>query len=281
MCSKVCASYSTMVNKNDAIGWQEWRNLPYEQQMGFRIPISVMIDLPRLRARHPVITASEYLRLHGQDPESESSSGYWDRDSYISHPYVFESNKTKTPTQFVIENHWYDPQGTNRVNYIPQSMKNRGKWERHPGPEIGPTAGYWPDEEPTEISIHLTSLLPEDKSKSLISWDTAKTALNESQPLGLGVDLDNDKVVEQILNDNGWEVLHTFESVCASSFLFYTFCILTSFHQVSEWNLPSLLSSLSKKSYLVQRYEASRRIIIMSMRTSLYLPERLISIVSQ
>ncbi|KAH9952603.1 hypothetical protein BC827DRAFT_1274389 [Russula dissimulans] len=215
---KVCASYSTMVNKNDAIGEEEWRDLPYEQQMGFRIPISVMIDLPRLRARHPVVTASEYLRLHGQDPESESSSGYWDRDSYISHPYVFESNKTKTPTQFVIENHWYDPQGTNRVDYIPQSMKNRGKWERHPGPEIGPTAGYWPDEEPTEISIHLTSLLPEDKSKSLISWDTAKTALNESQPLGLEVDLDNDKVVEQILNDNGWEVLHTFESVLGMEF---------------------------------------------------------------
>jgi len=223
-----------MVNKGDAIGLEEWRNLPYEQQMGFRIPISVMIDLPRLRERHPVITTLEYLRLHGQDPESESSSGYWYRDAYLGHPSVFETNKTKTLTLFVIENHWYDPSGTNRVDYIPESMKNRGKWERHPGPEIGETAGSWPHEEPTGISIRLTSALPEDTSNSFISWDAAKTALRESQ-LEPEVDLDNDEVVEEILNDNGWEVLHTFDSVCAPSFL------LRAFH-------ADLLLSLSIKS---------------------------------
>ena len=38
-----------MVNKADAIGWDEWRELPYEQQMAFRIPISLVLDLPRLR----------------------------------------------------------------------------------------------------------------------------------------------------------------------------------------------------------------------------------------
>jgi hypothetical protein len=67
MRSTVCADYATMVNKGDAIGWEEWRKLPYEQQMGFRIPITLMFDLPRLRARYPIITASEYLRLHGQE----------------------------------------------------------------------------------------------------------------------------------------------------------------------------------------------------------------------
>ncbi|KAH9954442.1 hypothetical protein BC827DRAFT_1143894 [Russula dissimulans] len=203
----VCADYSTMVNKNDAIGVEQWRNLPYEQQMGFRIPISVMIDLPRLRERHPVITASEYLRLHGQDPESESSSGYWSRESYISHPNIFETTKTKTPTQFVIENHWYDPHGINRVDYIPESMKKRGKWEHHFGPEIGETAGYWPDEEPTEISLRLTSALAEDKY--ILSWETAKRCLEASQ-IGSEVDLDNDEAVEDVLKANGWEVLHTF-----------------------------------------------------------------------
>jgi len=204
---KVCADYSIMVNKNDAIGWDEWRELPYEQQMGFRIPISAMIDLPRLRARHPVITASEYLRLHGQDPETESSSGYWYRDLYISHPNVFETNKTKTPTQFVIENQWYDPHGVNRVDYIPESMRNRGKWEHHFGPEIGETAGYWPAEEPTAISTRLTSALP--GGKFVLSWETAKSCLAASQ-IGSEVDLDNDEVVENVLNVNGWEVLHTF-----------------------------------------------------------------------
>lgn len=29
----VCASYAEMVNRGDAIGWSEWRELPIEQQM--------------------------------------------------------------------------------------------------------------------------------------------------------------------------------------------------------------------------------------------------------
>jgi hypothetical protein len=199
-----------MVNKGDAIGWDEWRDLPYEQQMAFRIPITLMLDLPRLRKQYPVITASEYLRLHGQDPESESSSGYWLRDWYISSPNVFEPNKTKTPSQFIIENYWYDPTGTNRVDHIPQAMKSRGKWERFPGPEIGKTAGYWPPEEQTIISDLLTSVLPE--GSAILGWGDVKGVLRESG-LGEEVDLNNDGVVEGVLNDNGWEVLHTFENV--------------------------------------------------------------------
>jgi hypothetical protein len=54
-----------MVNKGDAIGWGEWRDLPIEQQMGFRIPIAVMLDIPHLRKTHNVITIAEYLRLQG------------------------------------------------------------------------------------------------------------------------------------------------------------------------------------------------------------------------
>ena len=205
--STVCAQYAPMVNKGDAIGWDEWRELPYEQQMGFRIPISLMLDLPRLRQRHAIITASDYLRLHGQDPESESSSGFWSRESYISHPNVFEPNKT-LPTQFVIENDWYDPQGIIRVDYIPRAMKNRGNWELHPGPGT-PGEQYLPPEEPTEISKRLTSALPEDQF--VMTWESAKSILRAAGPFE--VDLDNDRVVESVLNDNGWEVLYTFEAM--------------------------------------------------------------------
>ncbi|KAI9512604.1 hypothetical protein F5148DRAFT_1162781 [Russula earlei] len=206
----VCADYATMVNKNDAIGWEEWRKLPYEQQMGFRIPISIMLDLPLLRQKYPVITASEYLRLHGQDPESESSSGFWPREQYIARPNVFQSNKTRTPTQFIIENHWYDPSGTHRVDYIPQEMKDRGKWGRHPGTKIGETAGSFAPEEPTDVSNRLTSALPD--GKFIMDWDTAKTALRAAG-LGTEVDLNNDDVVERTLNIHGWEVLRSFQSV--------------------------------------------------------------------
>ena len=101
-----------MVNRGDAVGLDDWRELPIEQQMAFRIPISIMIDLPHLRAHHPVITVSEYLRLHGLDPEAESSRRSWERELYHSHPNVFESNKTKMPSLFVIENQWYEPSGS-------------------------------------------------------------------------------------------------------------------------------------------------------------------------
>lgn len=212
MRSTVCADYATMVNKGDAVGWEEWRELPYEQQMGFRIPITLMFDLPRLRARHPIITASEYLRLHGLDPESESSSGYWSRDWYISSPNIFEPNQTKLPTQSIIENSWYDPSGTNRVDYIPEAMKSRGKWERYNESQIydHENAGYWPPQDPTDISNLLTNVLPE--GKAILDWSTIKSVLRENT-VGLEAILNDDRAVERLLNDNGWEVLHTFESV--------------------------------------------------------------------
>ena len=54
-----------MVNMGDAIHSEDWRGLPIEEQMGFRIPISIVVNMTNLRHRQPIITASEYLRLHG------------------------------------------------------------------------------------------------------------------------------------------------------------------------------------------------------------------------
>src|SRR5258708_20412470 len=201
-----------MVKKGNRRGSEGCGELPYKQQMGVGIPTTLMFDLPRLRARHPIITASEYLRLHGQDPESESSSGFWLRDRYISSPNIFEPNKTRLPSQFIIENHWYDPSGTHRVDYIPEAMKIRGECEPYPEPEIDEheNAGFWPPEEPTDISDLLTSALPE--GRAILDWDVAKTLLRENT-IGLEMDLNDDGPVERVLNDNGWEVLHTFDNV--------------------------------------------------------------------
>jgi hypothetical protein len=205
--SEACADYAVMVNRGDALGSDEWRELPVEKQMAFRIPISIMIDLPRLRAHHPVITVSEYLRLHGLGPEAESSRGSWERESYHIHPNVFESNKTKTPSLFVIENQWYEPSGSTRVDYIPQTMKERGNWERYSPSQSQESGGYWPFVEPTDVSRRLGS--------GVLDWDAAKRVLLSSE-LEPEVDLDDDNVVEDILNANGWEVLHTFFSACVS-----------------------------------------------------------------
>ncbi|KAF8481624.1 hypothetical protein DFH94DRAFT_825446 [Russula ochroleuca] len=194
-----CADYAAMVNRGDAVGSEEWRELPIEQQMAFRIPISVMLDLRHLRARHPVITVSEYLRLHGQDPDSESSNGSWLRESYHTYPNVFESNRTKTPSPSIIHHHWYDPSGTTRVDYIPKEMKEWGNWERYSSSDILESGGYWPFMVPTNISRRLVNATPENAV--VMDWDTAKDALRSSE-------LDP----EDVLNANGWEVLHTFSS---------------------------------------------------------------------
>jgi hypothetical protein len=207
--SEACAAYAVMVNRGDVVGSDEWRELPIEKQMAFRIPISIMIDLPRLRARYPVITVSEYLRLHGLDPEIESSRGHWERELYHTHSNVFES--TKTPSLFVIKNQWYDPSGSTRVDYIPQSMKERGNWERYSPSQSQETGGYWPFVVPTDVSKRLTI-----ENSGVLDWDAAKRVL--SSELGPEVDLDDDKVVEDILNANGWEVLYTFFSACVSWF---------------------------------------------------------------
>src|SRR6267154_440654 len=204
--SEACADYAVMVNRGDALGSDEWRELPIEKQMAFRVPISIMTDLPHLRAWHPVITVSEYLRLHGLDPEGESSQGSWQRESYHTHPNVFEPNKTKTPSLFVIENQWYEPSGSIRADYIPQAMKERGNWEPYSPSQSQETGGYWPFVVPTNLSRRLANV-----SSGILDWDAAKRVLSSSE-LEPELNLDDDKVVEDILNANGWEVLHTFFS---------------------------------------------------------------------
>jgi hypothetical protein len=207
--SEACADYAVMVNRGDAVGSNDWRALPIEKQMAFRIPISIMIDLSHLRARHPVITVSEYLRIHGLDSEGESSRGHWQRESYHTHPNVFESNKTKTPSLFVIKNQWYEPSGSNRVDYIPQAMKERGNWGSYSPSQSQESGGYWRFVEPTEISERLTNALRD--SAAVLDWNTAKRILGTSE-LEPEMDLDDDKAVEDVLNANGWEILHTFFS---------------------------------------------------------------------
>ncbi len=200
-----------MVNMGNATGLDVWGVLPVEQQIGFRIPISVMVNITHLRNRQPVITASEYLRLHGQNPESESSSGFWPRQSYHTHPNVFETNKTKTPSLFVIENDWYEPRGTIRVDYIPEAMKRRGKLKRHPGPDnYDDSTEYWPPLEPTKLSSSIAEIML--WHNSVIPWYAAKNIVKSSD-LGGEMNLDDDGAIEELLNAHGFEVLHTFQTV--------------------------------------------------------------------
>ena len=209
--STVCAGYAPMINRNDGSDDDYWRKFPIEHQRGFRVPISAIVNMTNLRNRQPVITVSEYLRLHGQDPESESISGFWSRQQYHTHPNVFEANKTKTPSLFIIENQWYQYEGTNRVDYIPEAMKRRGNLELIPKPENYDVNDYWPPMEPTELSGRLTANLPSDGA--IIDWRTVEKVLKSSIDLVGEVNIDDHKAVEKVLNAHGLEVLHTFEDV--------------------------------------------------------------------
>jgi hypothetical protein len=91
-------------------------------------------------------------------------------------------------------------------------MKSRGKWERYPesDTEEHENAGFWPPEDPTDVSDLLTTALSEDKS--VLDWGVVKSILRE-YTVGLEEGLHDDRVIERVLNDNGWEVLYTFDNV--------------------------------------------------------------------
>ncbi|KAG8761886.1 hypothetical protein FRC11_012538 [Ceratobasidium sp. 423] len=169
---QVCASFAPMVNRGDAIGWGEWRNLPIEKQMGWRIPMGVMLDLNHLRKTHSVITVGEYLELNGMSPEIEWSNGAWHRENY--------QNGGKLSIH-EIPNNEYDPNPLVRVEMLPP----------HP-----------PGKEGSYISKMLFAVL--GNKRTVMDLDEARTVLKGR------AEFSTDDQLEAVLRENGWEVLHTF-----------------------------------------------------------------------
>lgn len=204
-----------MLNKGDAIGWNNWRELPIEQQMGWQIPISMMINITQLRRFQPVIATAEYLQYAGLPPTVETTSGYWNRSAFHQSPDPFTSGIDNTlgkPTLFVIKNAWYDPEGVTRVDTIPDTMKGRGGWVA--GNMSAVQAGHWESRDNDAAQLLLKSLLLD---KSVVEWDEARGAVGSlavQMPESVGgssSDFNKDEFVEDVLNRNGWEVLYTFQ----------------------------------------------------------------------
>lgn len=209
---QVCADQAPMVNKGDAIGWDEWRELPEEQQMAWQIPMTQMLNLTQMRQTHPVILTSDYLRLHDMPVSTETSSGYWDRNSY----HVSSGSKP-APSLYVVENSWYDPEGVTRVDVLTEDMKTRGGWM--PGRADEPRAGRWPDVEKTSVQESLESVLSD---KRALSWDEAKGLIQVSHVCDGGecaTSSDDDTVIEDVLRDNGWEVVYSFQGAGGMDFV--------------------------------------------------------------
>lgn len=173
-----------MVNRNDAIGTDEWRELPIEQQMGWKIPIEVMIDIPHLRKKHNVVTVLEYLTLQGLDPSRETSTGKWDESYYRSGPHQ--------PSLFVIQNFHYDPPEIVRVDYWDHITYEKKKF-----PWITQDWSARIDEELVRMST--------ETEKSVLGWEVATEAVNRV------ISTTNETQIEQTLESAGWVILHTFE----------------------------------------------------------------------
>jgi len=204
-----------MLNKGDAVGWNSWRDLPIEQQMSWQIPISMMINITQLRRFQPVITTTEYLQYAGLPSTLETTSGYWNRSGYHQSPDPFASRGDRTlgkPTLFVIENAWYDPEGVTRVDMIPDTMKRRGGWI--PGDANTIQGSRWESRDSDTAQLLLNSLLLD---KNVVEWDEARSAVGDlvaQMPESVGAsspNLESDEFIEEVLNQNGWEVLYTFQ----------------------------------------------------------------------
>ncbi|PBK95438.1 hypothetical protein ARMGADRAFT_926365 [Armillaria gallica] len=178
---KACGDYFTMVNRGDALGSDEWRELPIEEQMGWVLPINLMINITHLREGHPVITVSDYLRLHSINPTAEASNGQWQRDRYHASD-VKNIFTGKTPELYVIQNEWYD-QEIVRVDKIPEEIKARKR-----------------EDEAYRVHATFKGDLPENVA---LDWDRTQEILN----------IWDDRELEKVMVENGWEVLHTFKPV--------------------------------------------------------------------
>ncbi|QRV91013.1 O-FucT domain protein [Ceratobasidium sp. AG-Ba] len=168
-----CAAYTTMVNRNDALNSDEWRNAPMDKQMGFKVPIGIMLDLTHIRNTHSVVTVEEYLLLHNLSTTIEWSTGHW-------HPVNY--HKTEPPVSlYAISNSEYDPKPSVRVDRLPPGG-NRG-------------------DETSQLSQLLferlgnqSAVMPMEAAKEVVSAHLNLTKVN----------------VESVLEENGWTVLHTF-----------------------------------------------------------------------
>ncbi|KAI0314068.1 hypothetical protein OF83DRAFT_1285805 [Amylostereum chailletii] len=213
-----CAEYAEMVNKGDALHTDEWRTLPYEKQMGFRVPIQLMLNLTRMRELHPVLLVSDYLRLHALPPALEASDGRWQREAYHASPPVYPLGPAQDadalPTLFVAENHHYDPRGSTRVDRIPDDMKRRGAWSPDGGDPARGERGHWTEGPRTMTAKKLYRAL--DENSVTLEWERAREVVRAA---GSGEhDLDTDEGVERALRANGWGTVYTFNAVLNMEF---------------------------------------------------------------
>lgn len=204
--NSVCAAYATMVNRGDATSTDEWRQLPLEKQMAWRIPVSLMFNLTHLRETHAVITVSEYLRLHNISADVETTNGRWDTDLYHRGVNIFSDSGVE-PSLYVIKNELYDADIV-RVDQLPQTMRERGGWNVTHG-----QVGSWTITEETLLSKALHDAM--SSRASVLDWDTVLIVVGDRHDQN-ETESSSTSSIANTLEENGWEVLYTYGGACGS-----------------------------------------------------------------
>ena len=188
-----------MLNKGDAFKSDEWRERPEAEQVTWRIPISLLLDLPRLRARQPTILLSEYLRIHGlsESYELEQPKGYWDREKYHKGNYLFSSPHgfemiNGRPSLYVVHNDWYDDHIA-RVDYLTPFMKTTGGYDLSIVDSDRKRVGGFPNTaEDSSIYQRLINELGDDRK---MDWERAKQAIRDE-----GIQLNSNEHTAEVLD---------------------------------------------------------------------------------
>lgn len=178
----VCAAFVEMVNRGDAIGWDEWREWPIEKQMGWKIPIGMMIDMTHLRETHAVLTMSEYLKLHSLPADIEQGNGQWSDSTYRIHSRP-------------IPNAWWDPPGVVRVE------QQRPPFVLDETSPASVRAFEARDRVKEKID-----LMMETQKQNVLDWVPIQKTLESLQ-----LDASEELNAELFVRAAGFEVLHTYQ----------------------------------------------------------------------
>ncbi|KAG8989235.1 hypothetical protein FRB90_002332 [Tulasnella sp. 427] len=188
---ELCSTLAPTVKGGDAMHSNIRDTLPPEQQIAYRVPIDIMIDIPHLRrSGHPVVLTSEFLRLSGfTNPEVlETTSGHFDRDKYLG----VRPTDGKNVTLFVVKNNEYDLKGSvARVDRVQPLVEKFGRFSLE---DVG------------TVSRKLWEKVNDKADHTTVSLEEAREAVRLYMD-----DPDNDHELEDILGTMGWVVLHTWD----------------------------------------------------------------------
>ncbi|KZO94281.1 hypothetical protein CALVIDRAFT_484730 [Calocera viscosa TUFC12733] len=193
---EVCAAFLEMVNRGDAMNWDEWRWLPMEKQMGWKIPIGLMIEMKHLRQTHAVITMEEYLRLHSLPTDLEQGNGQW-----IDSAYRVESRP--------IPNSWWDPPGVIRVD------QQRPPFVLDEADPMSVQA-FQAREDVKAIIEDMMERQPQRNAlqHTVLDWEPVRHTLRS-----MDLDVSDDSNIELFLRAAAFEVVHTYQGSLTSEFI--------------------------------------------------------------